>query len=307
MSAVLKLTSCGTLPVGRLDERTATYALALSDIDFLRWAELHCELSEGAHALISRELKHYKFTASEDAYRAHYAHHEGKFYAGPVRHVLRKDWTRDSRYQQIRSFVASCVARGARRFLDFGCATGHISRTLAREFPQCDFTGTDVVPQAIAIYNSLASSNARAVPLDELTRPHPSGFDVIICAEVLEHVIDPRRTLLELQLLGTTDVQFICTLPQGPWESRGWASNPGAREHVRHWDATDLVQLFGPSCVVAISGMAPTEFGVPVGHAVTLSGPRCGQIDFPAKLWRYTASAIANRGTWINLNLGGTR
>jgi SAM-dependent methyltransferase len=271
-------------------------ALALSDIDFLRWAVEGGVNVGSADEAIRVELRHYEFSKSDEAYRAHYAHHEGKFYAGPAKDFVRADWSQNERYRRVRDYVASCVARGARRVMDFGCATGHISRLLAREFPQCNFVGTDVVPQAIELYNSLASHNARAYLYSQCVEDR---FDVIICAEVLEHVRDPYATLRELcDRFGNTDVQFICTLPQGPWESQGWKSNPGGREHLRHWDAVDLAHIFGQSAVVSHvgGGLGPYGLGLglsglPLGHCVTLSGPAVGQVDMEAKMQRYRASA----------------
>lgn len=267
-------------------------ALYLSDIDFLRWWDTEYPLgliSPDAKALIAAQLPYYAFTESEAAYRRHYAKYEGKFYAGPVRQFVEHDWTQDMRYQAIRHAVR---LKQPERVLDFGCSTGHISRTLATEMPNVEFVGVDITPQAIQWYNTLAPQNARAYCMDETEygvlplHQVPASemeFDLIICAEVLEHLIDPYQTLDHLAAFHLKEgCEFLCTLPFGPWESRGWdTKDPWAREHVRHWGGVELLDVFGHDMLAWYVGNQE------LGHTITLSGPRVGIVDMKAKLARY--------------------
>lgn len=259
----------------------AEIALSLSDIDFLRWL---ADRPRGAQtqALLDRELKFYAFSESEEAYRAHYEKYEGVFFAGPVQQFVAGDWSKDPRFQGI---LYALRHTGAKKVLDFGCSTGHITRALAREMPNVQFIGVDLMPQAISWFNSRAPSNARGILIDHVYIGNQ--FDVIICAEVLEHLRDPYAVLDQLAKdYLAPGGSFLCTLPLGPWESRGWtAEDPYAREHLRHWGPFELHDVFGPTTLT-------WHIGAPdLGHTITLSGPRVGMVDMTAKLARYERMA----------------
>lgn len=263
--------------------RIAELALSLSDIDFLRWLSAEFALehaSPSAKSLIDRELQYYEFTSSEQAYRAHYAKYEGEFFAGPADGFANADWSKDPRLLAV---LRALKLAEPSRVLDFGCSTGHITRTLATYLPDCEFVGIDITPQAVSMFNRLAPPNARAYTMDAWRLiPQEKLFDVVICAEVLEHVIDPYQTIDDLTECLKPEGAFLCTLPFGPWESRGWnRDDPHAREHVRHWGAAELRDVFGPTALAWHVG-APE-----LGHTVTLSSFRVGTVSMPDKLRRY--------------------
>jgi len=94
--------------------------------------------------------------------------------------------------------------------------------------------------------------------------------------------------------------KFLVTLPYGPWESRGWASNPGAREHVRHWATPELIDVFGETVACSFMG-APCEDGLVIGHTVAVASGECiGYVNMHAKYERYRIQAATEEGGWLH-------
>jgi SAM-dependent methyltransferase len=90
------------------------------------------------------------------------------------------------------------AVRDAPRVVDVGCGTGHTLIALARQFPDVEFTGIDVVEEAVRAAGSRVADeglrNVRLVRAD-LTRPveDVGRFDVVLCLGVLHHLPDLRQ------------------------------------------------------------------------------------------------------------------
>ena len=90
------------------------------------------------------------------------------------------------------------AVRGTPRVADVGCGTGHTLIALARQFPDVEFTGIDVVEQAVLAAGSRVVDeglrNVRFVRAD-LTWPveDVGRFDVVLCLGVLHHLPDLRQ------------------------------------------------------------------------------------------------------------------
>jgi SAM-dependent methyltransferase len=88
--------------------------------------------------------------------------------------------------------------QGTPRVADVGCGTGHTLIALARQFPDVEFTGIDVVEQAVlAARNRVADEglcNVRFIRAD-LAQPveHVGRFDVVLCLGVLHHLPNLRQ------------------------------------------------------------------------------------------------------------------
>ena len=89
---------------------------------------------------------------------------------------------------------------GRERVLDVGCGTGEFERMAMNRFPQLSITGIDVAPQMIAVARdkladaprvSFQVAQAEGLPFDQ------EEFDVVICANMLHHVREPRWALQE--------------------------------------------------------------------------------------------------------------
>lgn len=81
--------------------------------------------------------------------------------------------------------------------LDLGCADGHLTSWLVHQWPGGNIWGIDVVAKLI---NAAAKKypgakfklgDAHQIPFDD------NYFDLIVCSETLEHVIDPLKVCRE--------------------------------------------------------------------------------------------------------------
>ena len=102
------------------------------------------------------------------------------------------------------------LGTGARSVLEVGCGEGHLADHLIRAARPARFEACDVElrpapgldPQIV-----LREASIYALPYP------PASFDLVICCEVLEHLVDPAAGLAELARVSARHV-----LLSTPWE-----------------------------------------------------------------------------------------
>ena len=99
--------------------------------------------------------------------------------------------------------------------LEIGVGEGFLSGFLSERYPSVEFSGVDLNPQDLELlakkFPRIRRYCANIYDLSAL----PGGYDLIICAEVLEHVTEPERALDQIIKLGPQRV--ILTVPHEPW------------------------------------------------------------------------------------------
>lgn len=111
-----------------------------------------------------------------------------------------------SSHQRIARYVRSL---GADPILDVGASTGQIARLL---------DGTGLTIDAIEPDQASADSAApfyrtvHCAAVEEVMLP-PEHYRVLICADILEHTIDPVRAIGRLLEAATDDVRLVISLP----------------------------------------------------------------------------------------------
>lgn len=99
--------------------------------------------------------------------------------------------------------------------LDVGCFSGNLGSAL-RDLKGCTVDGIELNPQAAAIARSRGYDNVFVMDLnhDLANLPNESQkYDVITCADVLEHLIVPELVLERLSGLLKPDGVFVISLP----------------------------------------------------------------------------------------------
>jgi len=111
----------------------------------------------------------------------------------------------------------ACIARRidpGSRVLDLGCAVGVLGNYLIKA-KNCVVDGVESVQAAAAIarqtYNKVIEADLEIADLRDF---FPVGaYDVIVCADVLEHLVDPGRILDQLPDLLAESGQLIVSIP----------------------------------------------------------------------------------------------
>jgi SAM-dependent methyltransferase len=127
-----------------------------------------------------------------------------------LRYSLEHDAVLGSKYSRHRIFVD--LACQGKRILELGCADGFISRHLNER--GCRVTGVEIDAEAAE----------RARPWCEKVVIHDlndldwiqqvgSGFDTILCGDVLEHLVQPENILWHIQRLLAPRGRVIICLP----------------------------------------------------------------------------------------------
>jgi 2-polyprenyl-3-methyl-5-hydroxy-6-metoxy-1,4-benzoquinol methylase/glycosyltransferase involved in cell wall biosynthesis len=200
----------------------------------------------------------------------------------------------ETRYKGVRAFVGEAQAKGAKRVLDFGCSFGSMAICLAQDFPSMEFVAVDIVQTwidcgvAAVEKHNIANLRFERRTIDELGPL--AKFDVIIAAEVLEHVRDVRGTIEKLRGSLQPEGMLITTTPYGPWELQGNRETLKRwRAHLHHFERTDLRELFGghdPKILCAPHAQR-SDTNLALGSwvvGVTLKqGKPIGEIDYKRK------------------------
>ena len=113
---------------------------------------------------------------------------------------------RRSSHQRIARYVRSL---GLEPILDVGASSGHIGRLLSETSLTIDAIEPDPASAETArpFYRTVHSSSVEEVELPA------SYYRVLICADILEHTIDPVRAMHRLLAASTEDVQVVVSLP----------------------------------------------------------------------------------------------
>jgi len=203
--------------------------------------------------------------------------------------------------------------------LEIGCGPGSITKVLATE-GHCIVTGMELDPSAIEKVAPFCESILQ-VDLNAKDWPTQLGgkqFDVVLAADVLEHLYNPWQTLEQMATLVNEDGYIVISLPHighaaviacmmnGNFEYRDWGLLD--RTHIRFFGLKNIEDLFvnaGLKIVEARYVTKPpeeTEFAphwealLPAARAVLRSSP-C------ANLYQVVLKAIpATRpGTGVSL------
>lgn len=138
-----------------------------------------------------------------------------------------------------------------KKILDSGCASGHIAHLIKEKFPDSEVFGVDIYSPAIT-YAKKIYPNIEFKVADAQELPFKSNlFDVVLSSEVLEHVVDPKKTLLEIKRVLNPKGYAIVEMDSGSvlfsivwylWKKLG----PGAvwrNSHLTHFNSEILEKL----------------------------------------------------------------
>lgn len=121
----------------------------------------------------------------------------------------KQDWY----YAFVRKDIAPLLPKHAERVLEIGCGGGGTLDWL-KSSGQAGWTaGIELSPQAAAVARARVNVLHEGTVEEHLSRFQPNSLDLILCLDVLEHLVDPWATLRRLQELLRPGGQMIVSLP----------------------------------------------------------------------------------------------
>ena len=116
---------------------------------------------------------------------------------------------RAAAYERARPEILQHVPRTARRVLDLGCATGTTGAALKQRQP-VEIVGVEIEPE----YAREAATRLDQVLCEDVESAEPEGrFDVLIAADVLEHLRDPWTALRRYAQQREPGATVVVSLP----------------------------------------------------------------------------------------------
>jgi GT2 family glycosyltransferase/SAM-dependent methyltransferase len=131
----------------------------------------------------------------------------------PGRTAIIHDLEIDLSADTIHSRSIQLIGHG-KRVLEFGCATGYVSKILTEQFG-CTVTGIEVNPDAAARARRRCHRVicGDAETLDYANELNGERFDVILFVDVLGHLKDPWAVLRKIKDFVKTDGYLVATFP----------------------------------------------------------------------------------------------
>ena len=121
-------------------------------------------------------------------------------------------------FRHIRYEVAEHVVSGKHRVLDVGCASGVFGEYLKQQGCASEVIGIEIdalaAKEASTKLDRVLRANLNLVTVvDVLSDFDKASFDYIICADVLEHLIDPWTVLADLTRFLKPGGRLVVSLP----------------------------------------------------------------------------------------------
>jgi ubiquinone/menaquinone biosynthesis C-methylase UbiE len=111
--------------------------------------------------------------------------------------------------------VLSLIPKHPKTILDAGSASGWFLSQVSSAYPHAKCTGIDVYEKAI-LYAKTLYPNISFLVADVHNIPlRSSSFDLVMCNEVLEHVVDPKKVLSEIKRVMKPEGRAIIEMDSG--------------------------------------------------------------------------------------------
>ncbi len=115
-------------------------------------------------------------------------------------------------YEKINREILSAIPKDARQILDVGCAAGLMGAAIKKMMPSAIVHGIERTPSA-RVKASEQLDHVFDTDLNVALPPLGSLYDCIVCADILEHLIDPWTTLQELSKVLTPAGVLVASIP----------------------------------------------------------------------------------------------
>jgi SAM-dependent methyltransferase len=121
-------------------------------------------------------------------------------------------------------------------FLEIGCGTAYVLSGVAGAYPQARLCGSEIFVAGLGFAAERLPS-ADFVQMDARDIPFRNEFDVIGAFDVIEHIEEDERVLVQMFAALTPGGCALLTVPQHPWL---WSETDEYACHVRRYRAAEL-------------------------------------------------------------------
>lgn len=130
---------------------------------------------------------------------------------GINKNPLQKFW----HTQKILTFKKIVGKKKFKKILDDGCASGSMANEISKILPKSKVTGIDVYNKAIK-FGKTQYPHIKFLVADAHKLPFRNkSFDLVICYETIEHVVNPVKVLQEIKRVLKKDGLGIITMDSG--------------------------------------------------------------------------------------------
>lgn len=163
-----------------------------------------------------------------------------------------------------------------KKILEVGCSSGHLSGLLQELFPRAKVTGIDVYTEAV-VEARRRFPQIKFLVADAHRLPFRAGyFDLVICSETIEHVVNPNKVLHEIGRVLKPDGMAIVEMDSGSllfrtiwfvWTRFG-RGRVWKRAHLHPFTANELEQVISGNGLTIRKKMF-SHFGMAVSFLIS--------------------------------------
>jgi 2-polyprenyl-3-methyl-5-hydroxy-6-metoxy-1,4-benzoquinol methylase len=114
-------------------------------------------------------------------------------------------------FQGSRPDVVKLIPNGQNKILELGCGEGKTLLNAKHQGKASEVVGIDIISP---MYSHAELDSYLQGDIDNMSIPYPDEyFDVLICADVLEHLVDPWQALHRVSKLLKKDGILVVSLP----------------------------------------------------------------------------------------------
>jgi 2-polyprenyl-3-methyl-5-hydroxy-6-metoxy-1,4-benzoquinol methylase len=118
----------------------------------------------------------------------------------------------DPYYNQEKRFLFHLIPDGPNVILDCGCGAGAMGKKLMEIKKASEVIGVEIfeppAKKAMEFYQRVHVGNIEEMPLE-----YDGYFDVVICGDVLEHLVEPKKMVQRLHGMLKPGGLIVCCLP----------------------------------------------------------------------------------------------
>lgn len=133
----------------------------------------------------------------------------------PVDYYQKQSWLQRQWHSRKLASVIGYIRNQPMRVLDVGCNSGWFLNEVSRALNKSECHGIDLFPAAIK-YGQKHYPKLKLKLADAQKLPYKdNSFDLIICTEVVEHVVDLPKMLREMSRVAKPGAQVIIEVDSG--------------------------------------------------------------------------------------------